>query len=417
MPEGLYALAEAALYLAGTEKSNSSLGFFDALKTVRAANRQQVPSHLRDAHRDGAAFGDGVGYRYPHAYAEHWVAQQYLPSALQGEVFWQPGELGWEGSLRTRLQQRRAAQLAAAAETAADQPDLLSGGPRDPGLDRWLQRQAAAEGERLDRLRRRFWQDAVIGRLDRVLVLDGRSLLWALDPLEAAAEGEVVITVPDAGVEARLRGELEVLDRLRRPRILAVTAEQPDALAAQLEAGWQFEWLAARQPFPGLSSRAWGKWLGPLTALAGPRAELRWLISRPLLSPCAGLLRTVAGRGGENDLLARVLPLEKTWLRPCGADVDALREALAALGWGVISSSWEEQLELPLREHLIQRWFAPGANYRRRLEQHLETTALEQLIQRFRQNLDVVLPQPVEHTLLQAERRPTKKTPRRRRGD
>jgi putative ATPase len=132
LPEGLYPLAQAALYLAGAEKSNSILGFFDAVKTVRSANRQQVPAHLRDANRDGRAFGDGVGYRYPHAYGEHWVAQQYLPSQLQGEVFWQPGQLGWEGALRQRLQQRRAAQLAAAAETAHEQGEVLSSGPDDP---------------------------------------------------------------------------------------------------------------------------------------------------------------------------------------------------------------------------------------------------------------------------------------------
>ena len=108
LPEGLYPLAQAALYLAGTEKSNSVLGFFDALKSVREANRQDVPSHLRDANRDGDAFGDGVGYRYPHAYAEHWVEQQYLPTALQGEVFWQPGQLGWEGERRERMAERHA---------------------------------------------------------------------------------------------------------------------------------------------------------------------------------------------------------------------------------------------------------------------------------------------------------------------
>ena len=77
------------------------------------------PRLSRDANRDGAAFGDGVGYRYPHAYAEHWVEQQYLPSALQGEVFWQPGQLGWEGERRDRMAERRAAQLAAAAEYRA----------------------------------------------------------------------------------------------------------------------------------------------------------------------------------------------------------------------------------------------------------------------------------------------------------
>jgi putative ATPase len=337
-------------------------------------------------------------------------------------VFWQPGEIGWEGNLRTRLQQRRAAQLAAAAETAADQPDLLSGGPRDPGLERWLQRQAVAEGERLDGLRRRFWQDAVIGRLDRVLVLDGRSLLWALDPLEAAAEGDVLITVSDHQVEERLRGQLEVLDSLRRPRILAVDPAQPAGLAARLEAGWRFEWLAARQPFPGLGSQARAEWLAQLTSLAASPAQLRWLISRPLLSPCASLLKAIPQRGGDSEGLERILPLEKSWLQeswlqPYGTDVAALRDDLARLGWKVRSVSWEERLELPLREPLIQRWFAPGADYRRRLEHHLEASALEQLIQRFRENLDVVLPQPVEHTLLQAEWRPTTKTPRRSRGE
>ena len=61
LPEGLYPLAQAALYLAGTEKSNSVLGFFDAVKRVRAARAQDVPGHLRDANRDGDGFGDGVG--------------------------------------------------------------------------------------------------------------------------------------------------------------------------------------------------------------------------------------------------------------------------------------------------------------------------------------------------------------------
>ncbi|MEN9878429.1 MAG: hypothetical protein RLZZ158_1468, partial [Cyanobacteriota bacterium] len=69
LPEGLYPLVQASLYLAGTSKSNSALGFFDAVRSLREERAQQVPAHLRDAHRDGSAFGDGVGYRYPHAYA------------------------------------------------------------------------------------------------------------------------------------------------------------------------------------------------------------------------------------------------------------------------------------------------------------------------------------------------------------
>ena len=120
LPEGLYPLAQAALYLACTDKSNSTIGIFEAIKSVRSAQKQEVPSHLPDANRDGDAFGDGQGYRYPHAFREHWVAQQYLPSALQGEAFWTPGHQGWEGQRRERMLERRAAQLAAAAE--ADKP-------------------------------------------------------------------------------------------------------------------------------------------------------------------------------------------------------------------------------------------------------------------------------------------------------
>lgn len=84
MPEGRYHLAEATLYLATTPKSNSTMGFFDALAAVEKENVADVPSHLKDASRDKKGFGHGEGYLYPHAYRDHWVAQQYLPASMQG---------------------------------------------------------------------------------------------------------------------------------------------------------------------------------------------------------------------------------------------------------------------------------------------------------------------------------------------
>jgi putative ATPase len=415
LPEGLYPLAHAALYLAGTEKSNSSLGFFDAVKTVRQARRQAVPSHLRDANRDGAAFGDGVGYRYPHAYAEHWVAQQYLPGSLQGQVFWQPGPLGWEGERRERLQQRRAAQLAAAAETALDRPDLLSSSPEDPLLERWLQRQAAAEGERLDQLRRRFWKDAPIGRLDRVLVLEAHSLLWALDPLQAAGEGEVVITVAAAEERQRLEAQLQVLDALQRPRLLEVAPEDPAGLTHALEEELRFEWIAARQPFRRLGTDQRQSWLERLTSLAAPGARGRWLFSQPRLGPAGSLLAALAGgRQAQPPELARRLleaavPLEKAWLGGAGGkggDVEggersaAVRQELEHLGWQVGENAWEETLELRLDAALLQRWFGAGATYRRQLEEGLDPQRASDLEGLFRGQLGIVLPQPMGHRLL-----------------
>jgi putative ATPase len=404
LPEGLYPLAQATLYLASCEKSNSTLGFFDAVKAVRDTAKQRVPAHLRDASRDGGAFGDGVGYRYPHAFRDHWVAQQYLPDALQGEVFWQPGSLGWEGQTRERLQRRRAAQLAAAAEASLDQPELLSSAPEDPALDRWLRRQTVAEGERLDRLRRRFWQDATPGRLERVLVVEARSLLWALDPLQAASEGEVVLSLAEPAVRDRLTDQLQVLDALRRPRLLLVPPERPQALAAQLEPGYRFEWFAARQPFRSLAPAALAAWLDQLTALAAPHARARLLFSRPLLGPAGSLDAWLERQGqqAERRALSPSLLPEGGALAAEAALADQVMQGLQSRGWRVEAESWSEELELPLGEGLIQRWFAVGAAYRRRLEAQLDPPALEALMVLFQRHRGALLPQPLGHTLLQA---------------
>jgi putative ATPase len=344
-----------------------------------------------------------VGYRYPHAYAEHWVAQRYLPAELQGQVFWQPGTLGWEGQLRQRLQQRRAAQLAAAAETALERPELLSSAPEDPVLERWLQRQAGAEGERLDRLRQRFWQQAELGRLDRVLVLDAHSLLWALDPLQATGEGQVVITLPTEAERQRLEAQLQLLDALRRPQLLLSPA-RPAELAGLLEPGTRFEWIAARQPLRQLPRRRRQGWMKALSALAAPGARGRWLQSRPLQGP-AGCLLSALRRGAlpapDQALLESLLPLEQGWL---AADTASLGNELEAEGWSVEAEVWQETLELRLDDAVLRRWFAPGAAYAQRLEAALppaDRAALERL---FQQQRGITLPQPMGHELLRSHR-------------
>jgi putative ATPase len=387
LPEGLYPLAQAALYLAGAEKSNSVLGFFDALKAVRERNRQQVPAHLRDANRDGQAFGDGVGYRYPHAYAEHWVAQQYLPNSLQGQVFWQPGSLGWEGALRPRLAQRRAAQLAAAAETAADQAEVLSHGPEDPQLQRWLARSAAAEGERLDQLRQRFWQGTSWRRHERVLIVGARSLLWALDALEHTPEGQVVISTDSPDDLQRLQAQLKVLDQLRQPTLLLglEAAEGP------------FERIAGRQLqlFGGATERR--RWLARITALAAPGGELRLLRSQSLLGPVTGLLELLPQQPERREL-QRVAAAEADWLAAQTTDLTAeLQRSL----WQLSSHSWDEQLQLELQQPMLQRWFGTDQPYGRFLQDQLGDAAqLQTLKTLFGQVLNSRLPQRLRHQLL-----------------
>lgn len=116
-PEGNYFLAHAALYLATAPKSNSSMAFFDAMSAVEKED-VEVPNHLKDNNRDAEGFGHGKGYLYPHAYRDHWVAQQYLPDALTGRVFYTPSEQGYEGEIRGDVLSRREAQIAAILEDA-----------------------------------------------------------------------------------------------------------------------------------------------------------------------------------------------------------------------------------------------------------------------------------------------------------
>jgi len=401
LPEGLYPLAQAALYLASTEKSNSLLGFFDALKAVKATSQQQVPAHLRDANRDGKAFGDGVGYRYPHAYAEHWVAQQYLPTALQGQLYWQPGQLGWEGQRRQQLQQRRAAQLAAAAEHEAELGDVLTSSPEDPALERWLQRQLGSEGERLDQLRSQLWDQAHWQRHDRVLILGARSLLWALDPLQHTPEGGVVIQAASDADTERLQAQLRVLDSLRQPLILSTPLEQ---LAGALEADLTFEWIAARHPFRDLNQTQLEAAIEALHHLAAPSAQLRLLFSQPQLGPAAALLSINNLPGNLRTLLEPAKAREAGWMKQ-PPDLEQLSPQLEKRGWTLEWQHWIEPLELSLNAGLIERWLGTAATYRHELSGVLNASQINTLEQGLTSLMGQRLPQQLQHHKLIAQRR------------
>ena len=390
LPEGLYPLAQAALYLAGTEKSNSVLGFFDALKTVRDTQKQDVPGHLRDANRDGAAFGDGVGYRYPHAYAEHWVEQQYLPTPLQGEVFWQPGQLGWEGERRERMAERRAAQLAAAAELAADQPLLLSSGPDRPGVDRWVQRQLGQEGERLQRLRERLWRDIPWTRRDRVLLLGMRSLIWALDPLRAAPEGGVTVLCDNEADRSRLAAQMDLLEPEHRPELLTGNLDALPALQA-------FDWIAGRLAAADLQGKNWTALLEAINQHAEPTTGLRLLISRAELGP-AGALRQ---DGDPKELFSDLVAQEQQWLERQQRPDESLKNA----GWQLRCEEWLEHLTLPGGTELAERWLTEGSPYRQAMGE-ISTDVMKELRRSLNSLGEGGLRLPMRHQLITGERNP-----------
>ena len=104
-PEGRIPLAEATVYLATSEKSNSAyMGINAALEYVRATGNLDVPLHLRNAPTQlMEQLGYHDGYIYPHDYPHHFAPQQYLPDQALGQQFWKPADNAAETRTAQRL--------------------------------------------------------------------------------------------------------------------------------------------------------------------------------------------------------------------------------------------------------------------------------------------------------------------------
>ena len=104
-PEGRIPLAECAVYLATSPKSNSAyLAIDKALALVRQTGNQPVPLHLRNAPTKLMKdLGYSDGYKYPHDFTGHFTPQQYLPDALVGERIWQGQHSPSEEKLYERM--------------------------------------------------------------------------------------------------------------------------------------------------------------------------------------------------------------------------------------------------------------------------------------------------------------------------
>ncbi len=128
LPEGIYPIVEATLYLATAPKSNSAGAFYKVRELIEKEGLGAVPVHLMDASRDARGLGHGKGYQYPHSFPEHFTPQQYLPTPLLGATFYQPSNQGYEAQIAERLERWRQAQ-AAALKTS---PEPHGDHPADP---------------------------------------------------------------------------------------------------------------------------------------------------------------------------------------------------------------------------------------------------------------------------------------------
>ncbi|RME81392.1 MAG: AAA family ATPase [Caldilineae bacterium] len=376
MPEGRFHLAEACLYLATAPKSNSTLGFFDALKTVEEEPEGEVPSHLRDASRDREGFGHGEGYLYPHAYRDHWVAQQYLPDSLQGKTFYTPSDQGYEATIADRVAQRREAQLAAMLEgeyTAVPEILTFTGAAVDRQTERWLQRTISNAGERLGRLRERVLSRAGLQRHHVVLDLHTASGLLTWEALRRTPEGGVYALARTAREAQALQQMAERLPELRRPFILQGDLQHLDALLTAQTADLRFDAIVGRnalmaEPDKGAVAAVLAKWLkegGKISLVdAIPRHTQRLY----RLLPSGALPSALEERLQEAE--------EAIYLDPENSmvnwDAEDLVTVFVRAGFQILE--WQEELETA--EHrispaLLDRWFGQGEDARPSYAGHL----------------------------------------------
>ncbi|MBG0766548.1 MAG: AAA family ATPase [Spirochaetaceae bacterium] len=294
LPEGRFHLTHAALYLATTEKSNSTMAFFDALKGVEQQAQDEVPNHLRDGNRDAKGFGHGEGYLYPHAYQDHWVAQQYLPSSLQGKVYYQPSDQGYEKSIKEKVQRHREEQLESAQSDAF--VENLTYSPGDKSRQRWVNRTISERGALLKEIREQLFQGIHLRRSDRVLVCNAGHGLLLWEAYRATPEGLVVAQVRSKDQEEHINHYAATLSSVERPHVYA---EPLETLLPRLEDGLHFEAIMGRN----VLSRA--KLSGPLLAGLLSRLAKTGSIHLAESVPVAGSRLSQFIMGEEKQFLER----------------------------------------------------------------------------------------------------------------
>ena len=118
-PEARIPLAEATVYIATANKSNSAYKAIDAaLEDVRSGRTLAVPEHLRDGSYKGAKrLGHGQGYEYAHDHPGHFVPQDYLGT---GRRYYEPTDQGVEKKIKERVEKWRAQLDAARANKPSE---------------------------------------------------------------------------------------------------------------------------------------------------------------------------------------------------------------------------------------------------------------------------------------------------------
>ena len=379
MPEGRFHLAQACLYLSTAPKSNSAFAFFDALKTVESEAEDEVPNPLKDGNRDGADFGHGQGYLYPHAFRDHWVAQQYLPGSLQGRVFYQPGDQGYEDGLREDVARKREAQLASFLAASTESQELEG--------DYWENRTLGDSGE---------LHAAVRERLIRMAEPEKNHLCLVLNGGDGLLLGEMLRKVSDETVYGLVENEnqKQVLEKFHQGSretgrmILAVSDLEGGPLVFRVP-DRRFERMIGRNFLQGIA-QPWES-LEKLEEFLGEHSRIALAETVPSKAQrISGLIEegTIDAELYQAWEEAETMLYDDPSNPKLGWNDKELKERLEESNWHV--RSWQLQnFETPTRislEHL-DSWFSEGGtspSYGERLQQNIGSEKLNVIHQALR---------------------------------
>ena len=405
LPEGRFPLAHAALYLATAPKSNSTLAFFNALETVEKEQEDEVPNHLKDASRDSEGFGHGAGYLYPHAYRDHWVAQQYLPSNLQGRAFYQPSDQGREKATGDQVRRRRELQLAAMVESEHGSVEVLSFSPPDHSRDQWLKRASGEISAQLERLRDRLFAALKLQRHHLLLDLESGTGLLTWEAMRRVPEGGVWAHSTDKTAAIALHETATYLPELERPTViqgpLTALAEQVAERVSEMGAshsdaappGLRFDAVLGRNALGPHKTKAEiaaalhqhlapGGRISLVETLSRQSQRLHQLIDLGRLDPDLAQ-RLVAA---EEAIYTAADNPQVNW------DVEDLAAIFTTAGFSKVQTRVEtNQIQRHIELKQLNHWFSPGGEkrhtYANYLAQDLDADELRQVRKLFEHSL------------------------------
>jgi putative ATPase len=345
------------------------MAFFDALKEVDREDAE-VPNHLRDASRDAEGFGHGEGYIYPHAYRDHWAAQQYLPTALRGRTFYIPSIVGDGGKIREEVLRKRELQAAVVLGDGASAGDgeLLTWSAAAKGREGWFKRLESNRGALLLKDRDAIFNAASPARHGRVLIplADDGLLLW--ESLRRCPEGLTAALVSSESAREALLRYAAALDQVEQPSI-AVLEDTPPALPSPEQAAeWfsapEFDHILIREPWrrgfaAQSSAAAFSALASAAQSLLAPGGSLVLLCSPPLLGQrISSLLRGECG--GSPALAEKLRQAEETFFsQPDSWNWDAagLSTAFEPHGFKCKAETIEQGEERLIGAKDLDAWF------------------------------------------------------------